>query len=339
MTKRLIYFFGHGFFLVLGYFFFILTGRNTERAYQALIYFFCRTGGRVNAWLARLDGIRAAPLVDLNDVGVLGSVADMRTTGVQQVREHGYLVKNAALPEQTCDRLMAFALATPAVVRPMDGEAKSGVERLERVNLENPSAVRYDYKVADLLANPDFQSLLADSSLLALAESYLGAAPKLDVLSMWWHTGFHDRPDSEAAQMYHFDLDRPRWLKIFIYLTDVGLQNGPHSFIKGSHCIGAIPDKFLQRGYVRLNDAEVLNEYGAEREIVFTAPRGTIIAEDTIGLHKGGVVTGGARLLLQLQFSSSLFGARYPKSTLPSVRVPTLQRMIAANPAVYRGYL
>lgn len=339
MIKRGIHFVGHGIFLLLGYFIFLLTGKNTNRGHQALVFFFCRTGGRVNAWLARLDGVLSSPLKSLNGEGVLGSVADMREAGARQVCERGYFVKNSALSAQICDRLMTFALATPAVVRPMDGEAKGGIERLELINLNCPSAVRYDYKVADLLANPDFQNLLVDPSLLALAESYLGVSPKLDVLSMWWHTGFHDRPDSEAAQMYHFDLDRPRWLKVFIYLTDVSLENGPHSFIDGTHNIDAIPEKFLQRGYVRLSDAEVLGEYGAAREIVFTAPRGTIIAEDTIGLHKGGVVTRGARLLLQLQFSSSLFGAPYPKATLPIVRTSALKRMIAANPSVYRGYL
>lgn len=339
MITRAIYFTAHCFFLLFGYLLFLVTGKNTARGHQALVYLFCRTGGRANALLARIDSIGAKPLVGNQGVGVLGNTAEMQIQGVVQLRELGYLVKQAAIPANTCDRLTAFALTTPAIVRAMDGEKKTGIDRIELVNLDKPSAIRYDYRVCDLLANPDVQDLLADPSLLSLAESYLGSAPRLDVLSMWWHTSFHNQPDSEAAQLYHFDMDRPRWLKVFIYLTDVSLENGPHSFIQGTHRIDAIPTKFLRRGYVRLNDYEVFEEYGTAREIVFSAPRGSVIVEDTIGLHKGRVVKEGARLLLQLQFSSSLFGATYTKSKLPPVRTQALQKMLELNPAVYRGYL
>ena len=337
MLKRFVYFFAHGVFLVASYLFFLLSGRNTERGYQAMVYLFCHTGGRVNNALLFLDCMVGTRLRDVRGVGVIGDVLEAERLA-EQVLDRGYFVKESALSQEVCDRLMDFAMSTPAVVRPMDGQEKKGGLRLERVDLERPAAVRYDYRVSDLLANPDVQDLLADPSLLTLAESYLGTAPKLDVLSMWWHFGFSDSPDSEAAQLYHFDLDRPRWLKVFIYLTDVGLENGPHSFIEGTHKIDSIPRRFLHRGYVRLSDAEVHAEYGQDREKVFTAPRGTVIAEDTIGLHKGGVVKGGARLILQLQFSSSLFGGIYPKANLPEQQSTALAQAMATNPSVYSGY-
>lgn len=337
--RHAIYFTAHCFFLFLGYALFLISGKNTERGYQAMVYLFCHTGGRINLGLARFDGLWGKPLAGMNGDGVLGSSVEMRTKVCDQLRERGYFVKNAALTTEVCDRLMEFALKTPAIIRTMDGEKNTGVARMALIKTAAPEAVRYDYRVSDLLANPDVQDLLADPSFLVLAESYLGSAPKLDILSMWWHTSFYDQPDSEAAQLYHFDMDRPRWLKVFVYLTDVSLENGPHSFIEGSHRIDAIPERFLHRGYVRLTDDEVLDEYGSGREIVFTAPRGSIIVEDTIGLHKGGVVQEGARLVLQLQFSSSLFGAIYPKAVLPKMRTQALEKMMESNQEVYRGYL
>jgi hypothetical protein len=156
---------------------------------------------------------------------------------------------------------------------------------------------------------------------------------------MWWHVHFHDRPDSEAAQMYHFDLDRLKWLKIFIYLTDVGPNDGPHSFIEGTHVTKGIPSKFLQKGYVRLSDEEVESEFDKGREKIFVAPRGTIIIEDTRGLHKGSVASGNPRLMLQLQLSASLFGAIYPKVILPDNKIPVLAEMIKRMPDVYKAYL
>ena len=43
------------------------------------------------------------------------------------------------------------------------------------------------------------------------------------------------KADSEAAQMFHFDLDRIKWLKFFIYLTDVKINSGPHVYVSGTH--------------------------------------------------------------------------------------------------------
>lgn len=338
--KYIAYFVAHSFLLVAAYLYFLVTKKNTERGIQALVFLYCHTRGNVNQWLLRVEQLFGARLQQLNDKeGVLGRASDMVNL-LPDLQSKGFHVKQNALSPDACDRLMAFALNTPAIVRPMDGQERSSENILKMVDLANPLAVRYDYKTSDLLANPDVQNLLSDPSLLTLAEAYLGKAPKVDVLSMWWHFHFHDQPDSNAAQLYHFDLDRPRWLKVFIYLTDVGPDNGPHSFIQGSHRPGTIPDDILKRGYVRLSDTEVTSIIGEHQEKVFTAPRGSIIVEDTIGLHKGGVVQGSGRLILQLQFSSSLFGAKTPTSAkLPTHQTEDLKRAIEYNPSVFSGYL
>lgn len=316
------------------------TGRTEPWAHQALVQLFCATGGRFNDLLSALIRWRSRRLDIPLPVGALGDLrGDALAARLAELRERGYATFPAALPADTCDRLMAFALATPATVRRMDGDTGTGPARVALFDAAHPLAVRYDYAPDALLDNADVQALLSDPSLLALAQQYLGARPRADVLSMWWHTPFHDRPDSEAAQFYHFDLDRIKWLKVFVYLTDVGPEDGPHSFIAGSHRSGGIPASMLRRGYVRLSDEEVLGHYGAAREIVFAAPRGTIIVEDTRGLHKGRHVTGSSRLVLQLQFSNSLFGAHYAKATLSRVTHPRLAQLIARSGDVYAQYL
>jgi hypothetical protein len=95
----------------------------------------------------------------------------------------------------------------------------------------------------------------------------------------------------------------------------------------------------LRRGYVRLSDEEVLTHYGADRQIEFTAPRGTLIVEDTRGLHKGKAVRDRARLILQLQFSNSLFGASYQRASLTQVSDQALARLIEHSRDVYAQYL
>jgi hypothetical protein len=78
--------------------------------------------------------------------------------------------------------------------------------------------------------------------------------------------------------------------------------------------------------------------YGQKAEVTFAAPRGTIIVEDTRGLHKGNPVSGNSRLILQLQFSNSLFGAEYPKSQIPAQRTAALEARMREVPDVYQAY-
>ncbi|OYU44794.1 MAG: hypothetical protein CFE44_11015 [Burkholderiales bacterium PBB4] len=338
--KKLSLTLAHSLFLVAGLAWYLISGKNTVRSHRALVYFFCNSGGRFNDWFSRLISLRSAPLNLTSKTGVLGDMSGAEgQSALRQLNEKGYVNFERALPADACERLMQFALRTPANIRPMDGEVHSGKVRAAIYEENMPEAVRYDYAVNDLLANLDVQTLLSDRSLLALAEMYLGARPRFDVLSMWWHTNFHSQPDSEAAQFYHFDLDRLKWIKVFIYLTDVGPHDGPHSFIEGSHGPEGIPRSLLSKGYVRLTDEEVLSHYGAQREIRFAAPKGTIIVEDTRGLHKGNAVSGNSRLILQLQLSNSLFGGAYPKARFPKEVSPELNLMTREAGDVYRAYL
>ena len=56
--------------------------------------------------------------------------------------------------------------------------------------------------------------------------------------------------------------------------------------MEGTQQTNAIPSSMLKKGYARLTDEEVEGYYGKDKVIEFIAPRGTIIAEDTRGLHK-----------------------------------------------------
>src|SRR5439155_26707609 len=110
-----------------------------------------------------------------NPAGVLGDLSgDALPLRTLELREQGYVTFPAALPQDTCDRLMKFALETPALVRRMDHEPAGLPPRVALFDGAHPLAVRYDYPVAALLDNADVQALLSDPSLLALAQAYLG---------------------------------------------------------------------------------------------------------------------------------------------------------------------
>jgi hypothetical protein len=272
-------------------------------------------------------------------VGVLGDLSGTTLHDqVGRLRKDGYIVFERALAPDVCDRLAQFAFRSQACVRRMDGQPETVEPVMALFEPDHPIAVRYDYPPAILLDNTDVQSLLSDPSILALAQEYLQCRPVADVLSMWWQTNYGGQPDAQAAQFFHFDMDRIKWLKVFIYLTDVGSENGPHSFVRGSHRTGTIPPSLLLRGYARLTDQDVHENYPEGDCLEFSAPRGSIIVEDTRGLHKGANVRRGPRLLLQLQFSNSLFGTEYPQARITRVQDPSLQSMLTRAPEIYSQY-
>src|SRR5690606_10997252 len=94
---------------------------------------------------------------------------------------------------------------------------------------------RYNFSRASILRSRELQQLIFDDSLRAVAQEYLGCKPILDHLAFWWSAPFEGKARSEAAQMYHFDMDRIKFLKFFFYITDVNPNNGPHCYVRGSH--------------------------------------------------------------------------------------------------------
>jgi len=321
-----------------GYIEFALTGRTAGYAHQAMIQLFLLSGGKaldlLNAIISKLSGQYKLP-----SRGLLGDMSGERLKIIlNSLQQNGYYVFEDRLGIEACDELLNLALNKKVIKKAVDGEgASTEIECL--YNRDTPAAVRYELKTEDLLNHKQVQKLLADNSILSLAQSYLGAIPKLDVLASWWHTAYSKQPDKNAAQFFHFDMDRPKWLKFFIYVTDVKTENGPHSFISGTHRSGMLPQSILDKGYARLDDGECEAIYGHDKIIEFCGPRGTIIAEDTRGLHKGKHVQTDDRLVFQIQYSNSLFGAAYPKCRFSDISDVALLNAIKKFPKIYSQYI
>jgi ectoine hydroxylase-related dioxygenase (phytanoyl-CoA dioxygenase family) len=325
------------FHLLLGLLGYSLAKKTSQKAHLAMVMLFCRTRGRssdVLSWM--ISQLRSPRSIEPSN-GLLPTGTQVEAVAaVQAIRERGYYVFQNKLPDELCDKLLAFATQQPASTRLMDGEV--GFVESMVYDRKAPRAVRYDFSTQDLLNNEDVQRVLADLSFASIAQEYLKAIPIVDVVSMWWHTNFSDKPDGESAQFFHFDMDRPKWLKFFIYLTDVTTENGPHFYVAGSHKTNGIPAELLNKGYARLKDEEINAYYSASDIIEFVAPRGTILAEDTRGLHKGKHVISGDRLMFQIQFSNSLFGANYPSAKITENMVKELRVSIERYPEVYSAY-
>ena len=120
---------------------------------------------------------------------------------------------------------------------------------------------------------------------------------------------------SDAAQLFHYDYDWPAFLKVFIYLTDVGPENGPFTFVAGTH----EHKKHWNDG--RRDDSYMESTYPGMARAV-TGKAGDLIVADTVGYHKGERVRDGERLMLQLEFAVSRIGASFQYEPLPAKHRP-----------------
>jgi hypothetical protein len=192
----------------------------------------------------------------------------------------------------------------------------------EEFNPNNPKGVKFIYKTDDLIKIDGIQKLLLDKQILTIAQNYLGALPIIDIVTAWW-ISTSKFADKNAAQYWHFDMDRPKWLKVFIFLTDCSETSGPHCYIAKTHKNHSLPFSILKKGYARIEDELIYKSFPKSNIRTFVAKKGSILFEDTRGLHKGQNVIRGKRLMLQLQYSSAIFGSKSRKLSFP--KSPTIQ--------------
>ena len=100
------------------------------------------------------------------------------------------------------------------------------------------------------------------------------------------------------AQYFHWDNDFRKFFKLYIYLTDVDLDSGPHVYIPETHK-NKLPDFRLCRLY---SDKKVYGDY--PRPKVFTGKAGSLFFVDSYGLHKGETPKSKSRLMLNVHYGT-----------------------------------
>jgi hypothetical protein len=309
------------------------TGVTPEYGYHSARHLYFATNKKAYQFYAGVENFRyrSTPLQMDNPVGVLG---DMRGNLLQEplrnLKTQGYHKFEARLAPEICDALAEFARITPSKPRIPGYENK-------RVPYDKNNLVAnlYDFDAHVLLENPHIQDIITDESLLLLARSFIGPSVRLHNVAMWWsNADFHNVSKDGAAQLYHVDMDTIRWINFFFYLNDVDTNNGPHCYVARSH--REAPKEVYRDG--RVSDEEVARYFKPEDAVELTGQKGTILAVDTTGLHKGKALVKGERLLLQIRFAVNYFGCGAPqKVTLNEKFSPDFLAKINKNPSVYKG--
>ena len=323
--------------LIRGAFTHWMTGKTPKSAHLALVSLFATSGGRVNDRLARTLQILHPPYNFPKSDGVLGNLTDSDLARInRQLEIDGYCIFENCLSAEFCESIVRQTLSVDCLVMGDEATEQLTAKRA-RYDRQAPVAAKYALVEDDTTDIPEVQQLMSDASLIKVAENYLKSKPIFTGISLWWSPSIKDTPDSEAAQEFHWDMERIKWLRYFIYLTDVTADSGPHCFIKGTHRTGAIPDELLRAGYVRHRDERILQIYGQDAYQEFIAPRGTIIAEDSRGFHKGKLPRKGDRLLLAFEISSTTFGAN-KRHRIRNIRAPQFGEFAKRYPRLYRNF-
>lgn len=308
--KEILKFTGYPFIFLTSLIIYLITGKTLPSGYASFRYLFVKTNGKINDVCNKIISIFNKSYEIKEVDGVLGKLSESDISSIaKEIEINGYYVFNTGLNDELTNELYNFAKETR--VSYLDFDQKHITYSKEKVlfNEDNPVSPRYQFNNEELFQNNTIKKLVFDKSLLAIANSYLKSKPILDLVVMWWSVPFDSKAENKAAQMYHFDMDRFKFLKFFFYLNDVGSDNGPHCYVRGSH--KNLPEILLNDR--RFTDNEIKPFYSEDDMLELTGKKGSIIAVDTRGLHKGKPLKSGKRLLFQLEYCNSLYGAPYNK--------------------------
>lgn len=134
--------------------------------------------------------------------------------------------------------------------------------------------------------------LACDSKVVDIARRYLGAEPILWLTQLRWSFGdsseqrkrlpsLHPEPLQYDGDAFHYDTLDFKSLTIFIYLTDVEPNSGPHVVIEGTHNTKT----FGEICRIILSDKAAQQKFG-DRIKMILGPKGTVLFEETSSFHK-----------------------------------------------------
>lgn len=267
--------------------------KNSNLSFKAMIFYFCITGGWSNHFLHKILKKRSK------------LTNQLYLTEIEKYNKDGFFLKENFLNKLDVNNFKNELTHLKGFWLGDDYESKIKESLNKKIK-----STKFYYNSEDLIKLKSVQKIISNNLLINLASKCLDAEPILYNINCWYSFP-STKPDIMAAQKWHFDMDRPKWVKLFFYLTDCDKDQGPHSFVKGTHKNSGIPSQIRNFGYKRINDEIILRFFDKNDIVDFTCSEGDLLFEDTRGLHKGTSLNIGKRLLFQIEFTSSLFGGDY----------------------------
>jgi hypothetical protein len=199
--------------------------------------------------------------------------------------EQGYLRLGKLLSERQCDEMLAW-------LRPRGLVAARGNGQTFTADQIPAGTLMGDYPLDSVVNCPHVMELANRPDIIALARDYLGYTPTITLMGL--RCSFPSTGRDADVQGFHRDSE-PGCIKLMVYLTEVDLLSGPHSYVPGTH-----HDRMPLR-LQRYADHDIERDHGGS--VTITGPAGTGFVIDTKGIHKGTPPSKGRRLVLVIQYS------------------------------------
>lgn len=239
-----------------------------------------------------------------------------------QLEDDGIYDLGAGLPADQLEELRDYLLECPVYnthVYESFNSASRRSDHIPRAIGLGAEAFRFGaYAFPTLMQAPHLLDFLLQPRILDAATAFLGAAPTLYSVNIWW--SFPGRyADIKYGQHFHRDWDHGKVCTAFMYLTDVDMETGPHTYLAGSNNFkrskavlegnrwGVTAEELQTNDYCGPEPDEFYLDAWKDHVRHLTGPAGSAFMTDTFGFHRGEEPVRAPRLALWARFS--LFGA------------------------------
>jgi len=145
------------------------------------------------------------------------------------------------------------------------------------------------------LKSKALERIATDPQIVGAARAYFGSEPKLIECKLFVS---HVDQEDGLTTAFHFDHAGVRSLNVMVYLAPVGVENGPHVLVGGSHRGKKLGDFLRELTPIQ----EIERRYGT-RVRVITGQAGSVLLENAEVFHRR-LVARGPRVALIIVFST-----------------------------------
>ena len=215
------------------------------------------------------------------------------STNAAKLRDEGVVVIPDFLPPEECDRLADSARNVVNAISPQEFAAGTGqdVARLpagtEVMIRRGTSAHMNPNTDVGLIHVRHVDKVVSEFSKLRdakLPQRIMGEVTHKTITPLY--CDIYINQSVTSTRVYHYD--SPYLFKSLLYLTDVPSEDeGPYSYLKGTHRFAIHRYKFMIRNLVRGYHLTEMGTPSSTRTLNVFGTKGTLIISDQFGFHRG----------------------------------------------------
>jgi Phytanoyl-CoA dioxygenase (PhyH) len=213
------------------------------------------------------------------------------------LREDGYLVLQNFLRKSQVEEMRQY-LATKLCVDPQHPEEGA----FSVPDFVPKASVHAYYADEDSVDIPYIWELANSPDILSIIEDGFGAKPTISLLAAWWvFYGFSKELNAKEIHVnspgeFHRDIDDWSQIRLYICLSDVDEDTGPHAYIKSSH-------KWLLPRGKRAIDIDNTSFPMKDNLVKLTGKAGMAWLGNTYVLHRGIIPKAKHRLMITVTYT------------------------------------